>query len=537
MFTLLKELRMEYTLGVMTALNSVGQRLLTSLALVSRREATEMKRTSRSEKVNVVGAGGTLTAAYEQLRNAAENAEEHLLLQNAVRRFYKRLFVMRDETQVRTSGNELAVELTFAGYIPNNSLTRAQIESISAVAIDHYVAYELLHQDRTVSMDAATKWLLDTLSVRVANVVDDRERAKAFAEIAYAYFDTIVPGQLETTKYNGAAEYQAPLMAMIHKALLKSDSATIRAALLEQYGVTVAQQELYITYNRRIDTMLKDPLTDTIYHMVDRQGPPLRVLKRMIDSRPDFLEILPRREVFLEAYEQQVNKEYSTIMTRVNRAIVRSVTFLIITKFIVGIAIEVPYDLWAYGMIHWQPLLINLLFPPLYMVALRLTLNAPGYANTTALVDQVDTMFYGERPQLRKRLSVRQYSPVFSVLYAVFGLAVFGGVMWLLLMLGFSIVHIGIFFVFICAASFLGFRISRLIRELEVVRAASNGLTFVRDFVYLPFVVVGRWMSDQYSQINVVALVLDMLIELPLKTVLRLVRQWGAFIDDRKDRI
>lgn len=102
-------------------------------------------------------------------------------------------------------------------------------------------------------------------------VVDDRERAKAFAEIAYAYFDTIVPGQLETTKYNGAAEYQAPLMAMIHKALLKSDSATIRAALLEQYGVTVAQQELYITYNRRIDIMLKDPLTDTIYHMADRQ--------------------------------------------------------------------------------------------------------------------------------------------------------------------------------------------------------------------------------------------------------------------------
>ena len=94
-----------------------------------------------------------------------------------------------------------------------------------------------------------------------------------------------------------------------------------------------------------------------------------------------------------------------------------------------------------------------------------------------------------------------------------------------------------IFFVFFSTASFLGFRLSRMIRELEITRSASNGLTLVRDFLYLPFVTVGRWMSDKYSQINVVTLVLDMLIELPLKTVLRLVRQWSAFIDDRKDRI
>lgn len=99
------------------------------------------------------------------------------------------------------------------------------------------------------------------------------------------------------------------------------------------------------------------------------------------------------------------------------------------------------------------------------------------------------------------------------------------------------IVHIAIFFVFISAASFLGFRLSRLIRELEVVRSSSNGLTFIRDFIYLPFVVVGQWMSDKYSQVNIVTLILDMLIELPLKTVLRLVRQWGAFIDDRKDQL
>jgi hypothetical protein len=59
----------------------------------------------------------------------------------------------------------------------------------------------------------------------------------------------------------------------------------------------------------------------------------------------------------------------------------------------------------------------------------------------------------------------------------------------------------------------------------------------VRDFLYIPFVVVGRWMSEKYARVNVVAMTLDMVIELPLKTVLHLVRQWGAFITSKKDEL
>jgi hypothetical protein len=98
-------------------------------------------------------------------------------------------------------------------------------------------------------------------------------------------------------------------------------------------------------------------------------------------------------------------------------------------------------------------------------------------------------------------------------------------------------VHIAVFFLFFSAASFLGFRLSRLVRELEVVRETQNGFTFLRDLIYLPFVVLGRWMNEKYAKVNVVAVLLDMVIELPLKTVLRLVRQWNTFIDDRKDAI
>ena len=333
-------------------------------------------------------------------------------------------------------------------------------------------------------------------------------------------------------------EYGAALFAAIHKALLKSNTAVIRTALLQRYDITVRDAENYVAYNQRVDALLSSAITDKLYRIVDRQGAALRIIRHMMESDPTFIQDLARRNVFLEKFEQQINREDEQIGKRINRAIVRSVIFLIITKFIIGIAVEVPYDLWAHGQVLWVPLLVNLAFPPLYMVALRLTHTLPGFANTTALVDRADTMLYGEKTVLVKRELVgRRYGPVFSALYAVFSIAVFGLVMWGLLMLDFSLVHIAIFFVFVSAASFLGFRLSRLIRELEIVRSSSNGLTFLRDVIYLPFVVAGQWMNEKYSQVNIVATVLDMLIELPLKTVLRLIRQWGAFIDDRKDRI
>jgi hypothetical protein len=125
----------------------------------------------------------------------------------------------------------------------------------------------------------------------------------------------------------------------------------------------------------------------------------------------------------------------------------------------------------------------------------------------------------------------------FNAIYALSALLVFAGATWILVQLGFSWVHIIIFFLFFCAASFLGFRLSRLVRELEVIKERQNGFTFIRDLIYLPFVIVGQWMSEKYSKVNVVAILMDMLIELPLKTILRLVRQWNAFIDDRKDNI
>lgn len=521
----------------MSKLNPIGQSLLAGLSEVAKYEDAQAKSLAKAEKVNVVGVGEIFTAAYEQLRNAAENAEEHLLLQNAIRRFYRRLFITQDQELIDSSGGELAIELTYAGYIPNNSLTKKHLSRISKLASRHFVAYEKILSHSEIDPKQAMDWALDTLASSVAEEISPQRKDAVLASIAYQHFSNITYKPIAST-LSSPNDFGAVLFIAICRSLLKSNQATIRTALLERFGVDATDYQAYITYNQQIDSLLDSPDTDKLYHIVDKHGAPFRILKRMIADQPDIINKLPQKNSFLSSFERQISTEYASIMTKVNRAIVRSVIFLIVTKVIVGLAIEIPYDLWLHGAIIWLPLAINLFFPPVYMVALRLTLRTPGRANTQALVKHIDSILYGKDSLISKsQLLPKVYNPAFSAFYGLSGLAVFSGVVWLLLSLGFDIVHILIFFLFISTASFLGFRLSRLIREIEVIRSTSNGLTFVRDLVYLPFVVVGRWMSEKYAKINVVALVLDVLIELPLKTILRLIRQWGAFIDDRKDSI
>ena len=60
----------------MSELNTIGSHLMVGLSNAVHNEDTETRAQAQAEKVNVVGAGETLTAAYEQLRNAAENAKD-----------------------------------------------------------------------------------------------------------------------------------------------------------------------------------------------------------------------------------------------------------------------------------------------------------------------------------------------------------------------------------------------------------------------------------------------------------------------------
>lgn len=515
-----------------TSLTPFGQQFIASLTHSRALAAQQSKASLGAEKVHVVGGGGTIIAAYEQFRNAAEYTEEHLLLQRAIRRYYKRLFLPQDRSQLSGGAEELIVELTLAGYLANDTIPVATLEVIDQLALSYFDAYIHLHKTRQPN-DA---WTLDVLAAHVEETLQVQVEEKIFAQLCYDYFTATI--DMSSLRAKGqAVDNEAALFVAIHRALLHSGDATIRTALLERYQQTPATRDTYIAVNKHIDALFDADATDKIFRVVTRRGAPLRVFRRMMHSHENIDTLLQTKSQFLSSFEDQTNKEYDSIARRINRGIIKSVVFLIITKVIVGLAIEIPYDYAVHGGIIWLPLFINLLFPPIYMILLRLTLTSPSYANTSALVDRIEAIFYSQPNQyIAKRRHARS-SIAFNVIYAAVVIGVFALVSWGLISLGFSLVHLLIFFVFLSTASFLGFRLSRMVRDIEVVDADQNGVTLIRDVLYMPFVIVGRWISEKYTKMNIVATLLDMVIELPLKTVLRLIRQWSAFINTKKDEL
>lgn len=522
----------------MNTLSIIGEQFRTALTSAHRFRDQTQKHRANMEKVHVVGAGATLTSAYEQLRNAAENTEEHLLLQNSIRRFYRQLLLARDKKDLATSGDELAVELTLAGYLPNDSLTSEQIKNINTHAVGYGDLYDALRSHR-VSADTSLRWILDMLAVSVERELSDHSDDDAFMQFCYEYFRATI----EPRKFFGKKppkDYDIALFMAVHKALLKSDLAVIRADLMRRYQIASPQTKEFIHLARHLDTVAESHIVDKLYRIIDRQAAPERIVRRMLHEGIDVRKLLEKKSQFLGAFESQVEREYSQVGERIRRAIIRSIVFLFITKVIIGLAIEVPYDITVHGQIVWLPLIVNLLFPPLYMALLSLTLVLPGPANMRALSDRIASVIYAGDTRLQLHASptiAGSKTKSFSIFYALFGVALIGLMSWGLAAIGFSIVHLIIFFIFLSTASFLGFRLSRMVREIEVVNTQQSGLTFLRDLFYLPFVVIGQWLSDRYAQANIMTLILDMVIELPLKTILRLVRQWAVFINAKKDEI
>lgn len=489
--------------------------------------------------VNVGGVGSVVSAAYEQLRNAAEYTQEHLLRQRAVRRFYSRNLSLGTKKDIdRNIGEELIIELTQAGYIENNSIFYDVIDSLHKKAVDLYQTYWRLI-DNGIDKPKAEEWILDILSVDTEAVIDEDRKKEIFLQFSYKHYMETLDRQLFINSEQDSSQYEASLYVAVHRSLLKSDIATVRADMLRLYGIQTSNFNTFLAFNRSVDGLFSSPLTDQLSKYISKYGAPLRVLRAMVEDNPSAVRILGDKREFLDLYKSQIEHEYNKSNSRLNTGLVKSIAFLLLTKTLIGLFIEIPYDLAVTGTIVLLPLIINLFFPAVYLLILRLGLKTPSIANTKALVDYIESTFYEDTEQvvLSPQIKPQQYPMSYSILYGVMFLVAFSVVITLLIGLNFNILQGAIFLVFLASASFLGFRLSRIIRELELVTEKPGIISIIRDFFYFPFIVLGQKISEKYANINFVSLTLDTVIELPLKTVLRLLRQWSGFLNDQKDRL
>lgn len=524
-----------------TQLSRLGQLLTQSLERIDTYEA-RVQANRQLDTIHINTVGSKLSAAYEQLRNASEYSEENLLRQRAIRRFFVRTLSFHEKVATKALAEELLTELTQAEYLPNNYLTPSELKDLSGHIKRYYGAYW-----KYVKIEGDEKkrrqlkeWLLDVLSVRCEQTLQSNIRQLMFTQFAFTYLQPQFEIARAVHPQEVIDQNDAPIILYIaiQKALLKLDTSAIRTNLLDSYRQDITFLHNFESFNEKLDYLFNTKTVATATRIINRNGATLRIIYSGFYGRSRHLSLsdLSSPDKLSHAITTHTEHEYSQLNKLLDNGIIKSIIFLLITKSIIGLAIEVPYDLAVMNHIAWVPLLLNLFFPALFIAISRLTLHTPGVLNTEAIAQQAtNILFATQTPPQPIKLPRKIQSNGFNFTYVLmFGLA-FTGLSYILYLLNFNIVQGIIFFVFLSTASFLAFRLSNQVRELEAIALSQGSLSLLRDVMYMPFIYVGQRISYRYAKMNIIATMLDLMIELPLKTVLRLLRQWTTFLSNKKD--
>jgi hypothetical protein len=74
-------------------------------------------------------------------------------------------------------------------------------------------------------------------------------------------------------------------------------------------------------------------------------------------------------------------------------------------------------------------------------------------------------------------------------------------------------------------------------KELIVVERKENILTFLLDIFYMPIIMAGRWLSSNFSKINVFIFFFDFILEAPFKVLVEIAEDWTKYVRERRETI
>jgi len=225
-----------------------------------------------------------------------------------------------------------------------------------------------------------------------------------------------------------------------------------------------------------------------------------------------------------------------------SRGVLRSIVYVFFTKMILALAIEFPTDIYLNGIINYVTAGVNILFPPVLMFIVAIMIRMPRKENTEQIVKSIMSIAVGDYTDKKYILNAKKSGGkfmkfVFNIIYAatfVFSIMI---LFWFLHKVGFNVFSSFIFVLFLTLVSFFSIRIRRPVKELLTIDMRESLVGSVVDFFALPFVSMGRVLSEKFSKLNFIAFFMDFIIEAPFKLLIEIVEGLFAFLKEKKDDV
>lgn len=497
--------------------------------------------------VNEVVAKAVL--AYEKIRNIVDYRDEHLLRKSAINRICKRRF--SETLRGAQIGEHLIKELIRAGYVANNSLPETKSMEIDAALNKTANLYLGVKESLSFKQQKKIKnWLLGLVAVEIEEILVPTNFKRAMVNATYAVAKTRI--EILDDKMSDD-EKDLQLFVGVQRSLYKSDNDMIAYSLLKLFYPNWYDAPDIVFEEIRIKILEIKKLID--YHVnhrlrrrIESRCKPYSVysymIKDIIEQNPDKAEeILDNPDMAKEYLKVVIAKKKKFIKSRLNKSIFRSMIYIFLTKMLLALAIEVPFEYFILEELNYVPLLINLFVPILLLLIIGKTLVVSSNKNAQKILADTYNFIYGQIDQMKKTVikpprnwgAFRQV--VFGLFYLCTYVITFGAIFWGLRELEFNIVSGALFIMFFSIVSFFGYRLRQGAKEIYIVKERQGFLSALIEFFFMPIIKVGQWISTKFSRINIFIFILDFIIAAPFNIIIDVIDDWFAFLKEKKEEI
>lgn len=488
-------------------------------------------------------------SAYEVVRNTLEYDDEHLLRRNAIRRILKRRLGEMDPDKL---SEKLLRELIWAKYLPNKRVSNSQISAVGNILQKYKQMFGALEEE-TREGQHAYDWLLDVLSTEIEYQVAPPCEDESLASFAY---QSLKQHTRFESKLFDEKDIDLQLYIAVHRTVLKSNRATLRYRLLTLYypswRTAMADDAVVQEVSRNlkkviasVDGQIDYSGADSVYRFVRRHAVVFHVLADIAKDNPNaFSQAVVSGDTGTidKAMIAAANERYGVFRARLSRTVVRAAFFLLLTKSILAILVEYPYEFFVLHTTDYLPLAVNILFPPLLLAIVGLSVRIPKKRNTEKILEEAHT-FLGigdDMTFLFKQKRPWSFGPmlaIFNVLYLTVFVAVVVFIAFALRSFGFNGLSIFFFLFFLSLVAYFGLRIRNTRREYLVLDTTSGFFGLIGDVVFLPIVRAGRWIALRAPKVNIFLFFFDFIIEAPFKAAIDVIESWVAFLREKREEI
>jgi len=520
-----------------SALSKLSSFLLTSF------EKEEIKNQTKTG-INVNQFVSEIATWYEKFRNAMDYRDEEVVRRAAIERILKRrLFFGGTGEKIATP---LMRELLWARYFPDASIADEEIKKVGKV-IDLYLKFrEQLQEkqhDTKIKIDTLIYQLLSSHLELMLNKSRDIEFVSNY--IFHLLRDRVV------IKDDSEENRDVQVFIAVRKAFAKDDMAFLKFHLFEQYFGRLTEENVHTVVANfskgygEIERQISYPLKDRITSYIKKQLPPFLIFADILrKERGKTRDLIANSKEFKDSIFATAQSRYKSISSKVRTAIVRSVIFILLSKFVFAFSVEATYDNIVLGHIAWDSLIINIIAPPLIMVIASLFIRTPDNNNTKRIYDRIMSIMFIDKPELDRQiiLSLKhdKRNPVLNFIFTALWLAgfivTFGLVIYVLNILKFSPASQTVFIFFMAIISFLTYRISQTANSYTIF-AKQGFLAPIGDFLFMPIIKVGRRFTEGLSHINIFIYIFDYMIETPFKEIFGFLEKWFFFLQTKREEM